>query len=286
MAAPDVDPWLAALRELGTPERATFEKGYLKSSLEHVGVKVPDVRKVARRLCREHPRLDVAELVALTEALWARGIYELRSLAVFVLERRRSSFDDSSMAFFEATLRKCGTWALVDTLAISVVGDVVCRFDAAKPALAHWAVHEDFWLRRASVLALLGAWRRGASFDEARFTAFAVPMLEETEFFVRKGLGWVLRDLSKKEPGFPAAFLLAHRDRVSGLTLREGAKHLPDDVREALGLSQAPVSTSSPAQAPKRVSIDAHGPPRSPTKPSTAATATPPSGSKGAFTAA
>ncbi|MEO0605008.1 MAG: DNA alkylation repair protein [Myxococcota bacterium] len=236
MAVLDVDPWLAALREVGTPERATFEKGYLKSSLEHVGVKVPEVRKVARRLCREHPDLDAEDLVALTDALWARGIYELRSLAVFVLEHRRARFDASAMPFFEATLLICGTWALVDTLAIGVVGDVVRRFESTKDALAAWAVHEDFWLRRSSVLALLGAWRRGAPFDEARFTAFAVPMLEETEFFVRKGLGWVLRDLSKKEPAFPAAFLLAHRDRVSGLTLREGAKYLPDDVREALGL--------------------------------------------------
>lgn len=231
----DVETWLAALRALGTPERAAFERGYLKSDLEHLGVKVPDVRKVARRLCREHA-LGADDLPQLTEALWGRGIYELRSLAVFVLERRRAVLGAAAMPFLERTLRGCGTWALLDVLAISVVGDVVRREPAAKARLADWAVDGDFWMRRASVLALLGEWRSGGTFDEARFTAFAVPMLEEREFFVRKALGWVLRDLSKKEPDFPAAFLLAHLDRVSGLTLREGAKYLSPSQRRALGL--------------------------------------------------
>ena len=62
-------------------------------------------------------------------------------------------------------------------------------------------------------------------------------MLEEREFFIRKAVGWVLREVSKKRPELTFAFLREHRGRVSGLTLSEGAKYLPAAQRRALGLA-------------------------------------------------
>jgi 3-methyladenine DNA glycosylase AlkD len=59
-------------------------------------------------------------------------------------------------------------------------------------------------------------------------------MLEEKEFFIRKVIGWVLREVSKKDPGRVYAYLKSRTDRVSGLTLREGSKYLPDGQREEL----------------------------------------------------
>lgn len=230
-----LDPWLETLRSLGTTERAENEKRYLKSALQHFGVPVPQLRKVARRFCTAHPDLDARALRDVTERAWATGIYEPRSFAVFVMERRRAAFGLDDLPFFERTLRVCRTWALLDTLCIGVIGDVVRRHPDATKALATWAVDDDFWLRRASLLSLLGAWRSGGDFDTASFRAFAVPMLDEREFFIRKAIGWVLRDVSKKEPDFPSAFLLEHRDRVSRLTLEEGAKYLPAETRQALG---------------------------------------------------
>ena len=62
-------------------------------------------------------------------------------------------------------------------------------------------------------------------------------MLDESELLIRKAIGWVLRDVSKRRPMLTYGFLRAHRDRMSGLTLREGAKHLEAAEREALGLT-------------------------------------------------
>jgi 3-methyladenine DNA glycosylase AlkD len=61
-------------------------------------------------------------------------------------------------------------------------------------------------------------------------------MLDEREFFIRKAIGWVLREVSKKRPELAYAFLRTHRDRVSRLSLLEGAKYLPAPKRKALGL--------------------------------------------------
>jgi 3-methyladenine DNA glycosylase AlkD len=61
-------------------------------------------------------------------------------------------------------------------------------------------------------------------------------MLDEREFFIRKAIGWVLREVSKKRPELAYAFLKEHRDRVSRLSLLEGAKYLPSAERKSLGL--------------------------------------------------
>ena len=56
-------------------------------------------------------------------------------------------------------------------------------------------------------------------------------MLDEREFFIRKAIGWVLREVSKTRPDLTYAFLRKHRDRVSRLSLLEGAKYLPTPKR-------------------------------------------------------
>lgn len=92
------------------------------------------------------------------------------------------------------------------------------------------------WVRRTALLAQLGTLKRGTG-DWPLFTRLADTMLEEREFFIRKAIGWVLRETSKSYPKLVYDYLRTRRDRVSGLTLREGAKYLSDVQRRALGLA-------------------------------------------------
>lgn len=71
------------------------------------------------------------------------------------------------------------------------------------------------------------------------WSRLASAMLEEREFFVRKAIGWVLREVSRKRPELTYALLLKHRERVSRLSPLEGAKYLPAPQRRALGLPPA-----------------------------------------------
>jgi 3-methyladenine DNA glycosylase AlkD len=78
------------------------------------------------------------------------------------------------------------------------------------------------------MLALLPALRRGGG-DCARFSRYAHSMLGQREFFIRKAIGWVLREVSKKRPQLVRDWLRPRRARLSGVTLREAVKYLPDD---------------------------------------------------------
>ena len=100
------------------------------------------------------------------------------------------------------------------------------RAPDAPPRLRTWARDRDFWVRRTALLAQLRALRHGGG-DFALFAEIAAPMLEEREFFIRKAIGWVLREVSKKRPELVRDFLAEHGARASGLTRREASKYLP-----------------------------------------------------------
>jgi 3-methyladenine DNA glycosylase AlkD len=99
--------------------------------------------------------------------------------------------------------------------------------------LDRWAKDHDFWIRRAALLALLGPLRRGEG-DFGRLAGYADAMLGDKEFFVRKAIGWVLRDTAKKRPGLIFAWLLPRASRASAVTIREAIKPLPEPQRRAV----------------------------------------------------
>lgn len=217
----------ADLRSRAKAGRAEKEKAYLKSALAHLGVPVPEIRKVARAHGEER---SLEQARALADALWARPVHELRATAVELLDRRALTLED--LPRLERWLREAKTWALVDPIAIALVGGVVERHGAGD-ALDRWAEDDDFWIRRAAMLALLRPLRRGDG-DFERFGRYADAMLEEKEFFIRKAIGWVLRETGKKRPERVEAWLEPRAQRASGVTMREAVKPLGEDAREAL----------------------------------------------------
>jgi 3-methyladenine DNA glycosylase AlkD len=212
-----------ALRQASTPERAENEKRYLKSDLEFLGTRVPAIRRETKLLFRKVPD-DVWSLV---DELWGRGIHELRMAAVFVLEACGSELEAEDLPRIEVLLRASRTWALVDALAANVVGPLVERETELAHSLDRWATDEDFWIRRSALLAHLVPLRRGEG-DFDRFSRYADAMLDEREFFIRKAIGWVLRETSKKRPDLVVEWLGPRADRASGITMREAVRHLPD----------------------------------------------------------
>jgi 3-methyladenine DNA glycosylase AlkD len=217
------------LRDAGTSERAARERSYLKSDLEHYGVTVPALRRLARGFSADHDDLDHDDLVALVEALWAAPVHEHRMLAELLLEDHEALLGPDDLALLERLLRESRTWALVDGLAASVVGPLLDRCpEAADALLDRWAADDDLWIRRSALLAHLLALRSGGG-DFERFGRYADAMLAEKEFFVRKAIGWVLRDTARRRPEMVYAWIAPRTGRASGVTVREVVKRLPPE---------------------------------------------------------
>jgi 3-methyladenine DNA glycosylase AlkD len=236
----DFDPEAAALavtgalRRLGAPARAEQEKRYLKSDLEFFGVPVPDLRRAVKVAAGGYPGLDARGLVAWAVALWREPVHERRAAAVELLMMAAPRLAASDLGVLERLLRTSCTWAYVDGLAGNVAGEIALRDPAgAWPVIDAWATDADFWIRRSALLALLRGIRNGTP-DLARFTRYAEPMLAEREFFIRKAAGWVLREISKRDPAWVATWTEAHLPEMSGVTFREAVRRLPAAEAERL----------------------------------------------------
>lgn len=224
------------LRERGKTERAVKERAYLKSELVHYGTSVPDTRSIVRANLRGTD-LDHDSIINLARQLWAEPsdepVHERRTAATMVLIQSMVRLDAGDADFLESLLRQSRTWALVDPLAGDLVGPLCDDDPGFDPVLERWAIDEDFWVRRSALLAHLRPLRAGGG-DFARFTRCADAMLEEKEFFIRKAIGWVLRDTTRKRPDLVFDWLLPRAKRASGVTLREAVKYLSPEQREAV----------------------------------------------------
>jgi 3-methyladenine DNA glycosylase AlkD len=216
----------SAVRSEGDRARAEIEKRYLKSELEHFGTSVPVIRKVAKGYLRDNRQISRRELLPIVQRLWDRRVHECRMAAVELLSQRGDLLDLRDAGLVGRLIRESKTWALVDALAITVAGDLVTHFSEMNDVLDEWAEDPDFWIRRSALLALLKPLRAGEG-DFARFGRYADTMLDETEFFIRKAIGWVLRETSKKQPGLVYEWLAPRAERASGVTVLEAVKYLP-----------------------------------------------------------
>jgi 3-methyladenine DNA glycosylase AlkD len=228
--SPLVDEIDARLREVGTPHRAEGEKRYLRSDLDFYGAMVSDIRAAIGDLA---PRLEHDELVAVAAELWELPIHERRTAAILLLARDARRLDAADLPLIERLARESKTWALLDYLAVDVIGPIVeADLGALRVELDRWSSDADFWVRRASLLAELRPIRHGAPMD--RFLPRADRMLEEREFFIRKAIGWVLREAGRRRPDEVAAWLAPRTHRASGVTMREAVKRLSPEVRDEL----------------------------------------------------
>jgi 3-methyladenine DNA glycosylase AlkD len=217
---------VAALLPLADPERAAQARRYLKSDLDFLGVSVPGIRAVVTEAIRSYPGLDRDKALAWARALWREPVHERRTAAIEILRRHVRNLEPAELVQVEAWVREAHGWAYVDPLAGDIAGLIALRHPDAWPLIDAWATDEDFWVRRSALLTLLPAIRQGQP-DHERFERYATPMLAEKEFFIRKAIGWVLRETAKKDPAYVAAWTRSHLDQMSGVTFREAVRRLP-----------------------------------------------------------
>lgn len=230
---------MVALQDEADPARAVQERAYLKSELEHLGVRVPAIRAIVKRVLPVRPAVDRGLVVGVAEALWAEPVHERRVAACHVLEQHHAVLAAADLPMLERLLREARTWALVDVIAPNVVGPVFERDpEGVGPVLDRWNADDDFWVRRASLLALLVPLRGGGG-DWERFTRYADARWDEKEFFIRKALGWILRDTGRRRPDLVFDWLLPRAATASGVTVREAIKPLSEWQRAQITAARA-----------------------------------------------
>jgi 3-methyladenine DNA glycosylase AlkD len=212
----------AALRGPADPGRAAGMRAYLKTTEPCLGVRLPEVRRLTRAAVGAHPPASVDDVVDAAGRLWREAAYrEERYAAQAVVGLRMARGDLRLLPLLQEMLTTGAWWDLVDGTAPRV-GELLSADPAmVEPVLRGWARSPDRWLRRSAVIAQLGFKERT---DTGLLTDVVLANADDPDFFLRKAIGWALRDYAKTAPDWVAAFVRAHP--LSALSRREATKHL------------------------------------------------------------
>ncbi len=224
MASPLSVETRAALRAAADPERAPQIQAYMKSAMPYLGVRVPDVRRLTRGIAERHPIASRTELERMVHELWDEAEHrEERYAATALLDTRaaRALRSPDLLPLYRDLIVGGAWWDHVDELAHRV-GELRAGWpEVVTPALTQWAFGDDIWLRRVSIICQLGA-RQHTDLD--LLTKAIDASAGESEFFLRKAIGWALRDYARTDPEWVRTFVAARR--LSPLSRREALKHL------------------------------------------------------------
>lgn len=197
---------------------------YLKTDTPFYGAQKAVRQPVHRDAVRRFPPADRGEYRQAVLALWGQPHREERYIAIEYARSFPRYITLSSIPLYRKMIVEGAWWDYVDSLAIHLVGQVLfTQRDAMTPKIRAWIDDPDMWLRRSAIIGQIG--HKGATDTELLFEACARRM-HETEFFIRKAIGWALRDYARSNPSAVTAFVLQHRDQLSGLSFREATKHL------------------------------------------------------------
>jgi 3-methyladenine DNA glycosylase AlkD len=215
----------AALAARADPERATGMERYMRDQFPFLGVPSLGQKAAWREATTDVPRL-VPEPVVVDAArdLWARPEREHQYLACTLVNRHAGTHPRSprATAGFLDTVEELLTtrpwWDTVDALAIRAVGDLVRHHPELRARMDAWLVGDDMWLIRSALLHM-NRWRDATDAD----WLFAACRARggHPDFFVRKAIGWALREYSKTDAAAVVAFVAANEDTLSGLSRRE-----------------------------------------------------------------
>jgi 3-methyladenine DNA glycosylase AlkD len=216
----------SGLADLADPVKAPQMRAYMKSEMPFRGVPKPARTVLNRRLITEYPLPNRELFTKAVVTLWREAEFREERYAALDLAGHRAyaGWQDSSLLpLYEELVVTGAWWDFVDEIAIRLIGPILrAEPDVLTPRLREWARDADRWRRRTAVLCQVGA---KADTDTALLTHTIEENVEDPDFFLRKGIGWALREYAKTNPGWVRLFVETHPG-LSGLSRREALKHL------------------------------------------------------------
>jgi 3-methyladenine DNA glycosylase AlkD len=209
---------------LADPEKAVPMGKYMKTDMPFYGIqkksRAPVVREIVKRF---EPQSHEDYRVAVS-ALWNLPHREEKYAAIDYAQWFDRFIVSESIPLYELLIREGSWWDLVDGVASNLVGRALLKERASvSQVLERWIDDPDRWIRRTALLAHL---KHKSATDKGQLLEFCLRRASDRDFFIRKAIGWVLREYGKTAPEAVVGFVHAHADVLSSLSQREALKHL------------------------------------------------------------
>jgi 3-methyladenine DNA glycosylase AlkD len=209
---------------IADPDKAAPMAAYMKSEIPFYGVQKPGRKTILRDLVAAFPPVDGDDYRQKVAALWSGQYREEKYLAIGYARHFRRHIEMPSLGLYREMIVEGAWWDFVDEAAAHLIGKLVLDHrQEMGPVLEGWIEGPDMWLRRTAILCQL---RHKDRTDVDMLFDFCLRRAHEGEFFIRKAIGWALREYAKTDSDQVRAFLAVHGDDLSPLSRREASKHL------------------------------------------------------------
>lgn len=212
-----------AFEAVADPHRADEMSAYMKDHFEFLGLSAAVRRAEQRQLLLESKSADNEALLSFAEACWAEEEREFQYAAVDMLRKRARVLEPTDLSRLRSLVSTKSWWDTVDGLAAHVVGSLVRSHPELSVEMDAWILADDLWVARTAMLHQL-MWKEDT--DPDRLFRYAETQASHPDFFMRKAIGWALRQYARTEPDSVRAFVSAHEQELSSLSKREALKHL------------------------------------------------------------
>lgn len=215
---------MAATLEAGRDsERAGPMSAYMRGRFPFLGIPGPRLARSVAPLLRELKAASEADLDRLARHLWQRPEREFQYVGTMLVRRYVGRCSPRFLNTLEYLITTKSWWDTVDALAKDGVGPLVQAHPQLAAAMDRWAASENLWLARSAILHQL---RFKRATDPDRLFAYCRRRAADRDFFLRKAIGWALREYSKTDPRAVRVFVEQHAGELSGLSKREALRWL------------------------------------------------------------
>ena len=190
------------LKKLSNKQFAEDIKRYIKSPYEFYGIRVPEIRILAKRLHEEH---SLKQFYNIFNKLWKSGYHEEMSLALYTLQLYEENFDLTTWKFLKPKLKNIKSWDQIDAISSSIIGKILLKYPKLERELLKLSRSKDFWARRIAIVSTLPRIKEG----DIRLTMkLAEKYVHDKEPYIQKATGWMLREAGKQNPEIAKRFIL------------------------------------------------------------------------------
>lgn len=219
---------LSQLQEIfaqhANPERAVGQQAYMKSSMPFWGISKPEVDRLSKALFKLNPPENIEEYRTTVEYIfqkarcreeWYAGLNYAMLFKKYITP--------ANVDLYLWINKHAQWWDIVDTASVHLIGKSLHKDASLASHLNQWIIDENMWVRRTALITQL-MYKKDT--DQELLASLIKHTMHEKEFFIRKAIGWALRQYSKTNSEFVKDFIARHKDKLSNLSRKEGSKYL------------------------------------------------------------
>jgi len=215
------------LAKNGNREYSVRMAQYMKNQFPFYGIQSTPRRHISRQWLKNHPIVNETDTCDVLKLLWGKNQREFQYIGSDIAKKNKRKLTPKSIPTLEYCIRTKSWWDTVDALAAHPIGMIVQHHPGLISLMDQWIEDENMWIRRTALLYQL---QYKEKTNQDRLFRYCELRMDDSEFFIRKAIGWVLRQYSYIDPDAVIDFVDKWDGRLSNLSKREGLKAIHRNV--------------------------------------------------------